>query len=112
MSLLSGIVSAAGLIAGASAAWQQLNKPETQPANTLFLDVLQQTMKADKTKSAEENALLLSKRFIQFRDTTGDKRLSRPESGFAPELFNKFDKNGDGYLCEQELMPLFMAHEK
>lgn len=113
MSLLTGIVGVANVISGVSTVLQQLNQqPRTQPNNAPFLDLLQQTMAADQAQNAEKTALETSKRFISFRDTNGDNRLSLAESGFSRELFDVLDKDGDGLLCEKELMPLFMQPQK
>jgi Ca2+-binding EF-hand superfamily protein len=58
---------------------------------------------AASTLLVDGAGLLFGPRMVRRYDRNGDGRLSRPETGLAPERFRALDTDGDGKLSAEEL---------
>jgi len=64
------------------------------------------------SKRAAQNARRVGEQMVQVLDTNNDNKISRDEFGKFIDLFDKMDKNADGFLAADELSPLMtLANE-
>ena len=64
------------------------------------------------SQRAAQNARRIGEQMIQVLDTNNDNKISRDEFGKLTDLFDKMDKNADGFLAADELSPLMtLANE-